>query len=126
GAARLLAGLTLGGGLVALVEAAAVGRTLGAAPAVALVLACLGAAIAVGLVASIVAWQRVHLIPIERDITDGGLPLRSLVAGTCGALAMSAWALAAGHVLGQRHADGARSALARARSLTAIVAERSL
>lgn len=126
GAASLLAGQTLGGVIAGVVVSASIARSHGAAPAVALALVCLGTTIAVGLVAAIVGWHRVHLIPIERGAADDGLPLRRLVAGTCGALAMSAWALASGHVLGQRHADGAKSALAESRSLVAIFAERNL
>jgi signal transduction histidine kinase len=126
GSASLLAGLTMGGVIAGAVVAGSIAGTRGGAPAVALALVCLGTAIAVGLVAAIVGWHRVHLIPIERDATDDGLPLRRLVAGTCGALALSAWALASGHVLGQRHADGARNALNETRSLVAILAERNL
>jgi signal transduction histidine kinase len=126
GAARILGGLTLGGALIAGLASASLARTLGAAPAVALALACLGAAITVGLVAAILAWQLVHATTVDRETPDAGLPLRSLVAVTCGALALAAWALASGHVLGQRHADSARTALAEARSLVAITVERSL
>jgi signal transduction histidine kinase len=48
--------------------------------------------------------------------------LRVLVAATCAALAAAAWAIACGHVLGTRVADGERRALDEARDLAAIAA----
>jgi signal transduction histidine kinase len=127
GAAAIGAGIAGGGAVVASLIALVEARALEPAPALALALACFGAALTVGLVAAIVGWQLVRATtPKEDPSATGGLPLRALIAVTCGCLAMSAWAIASGYVLGQRHADTRRHALAEARALAATAAERIL
>jgi signal transduction histidine kinase len=121
--------VTLGAGAIvgAIVGALACVREIEIPPALALGLASLGAGVAVSLAAGVLAFtidQRVH--PRADAIDAPGVPLRALVAGSCGALAVAAWALASGHVLGQKHEDAALHAVAEARDLVAIAAERLL
>jgi signal transduction histidine kinase len=51
---------------------------------------------------------------------EEGVPLRIALAGAAGGLALAAWAVAAGHVLGQRIDDAARQSYDEARDLAAI------
>ena len=113
--------------LGALLGALASVRAMGGPPALALGLSCLGAGAALALVGGGLAYEldrRQH--PNADEVDAPGVPLRPLVAAVCGTLALAGWSLAAGHVLGQRSGDAARDAVAEARDLAAIAAERML
>ena len=123
GAVRTAIGFVAGGALAALIGVATAARPLGGPPAVALGLTAFGLAIALGLLIVVAGFVA------DRQPTPGetsGVSLRALGAGSCGALAIAAWALASGHVLGQRHSDAQRHALDEARDLVALTAERAL
>jgi signal transduction histidine kinase len=125
GAVRVGGSLGTGGLAGAALASVSAARDLGSAPATALGLCAAGTAIVAGLFCAIGAFRTER----RRHRTDGetdGVPIRTLVAGACGALAVGAWALASGHVLGQRHTDADRHALDEARSLCAIAAERTV
>lgn len=127
GAFRLGLGLTLAGLAGALAIAAAGARPLGSAPALALALCAFGCAVSVALLATVLAFR------IDRRRADrgrggrgAGVPLRRMVAATSGALAVAAWALACGHVLGQRATDASHHAAFEARNVVAIYSARTL
>jgi signal transduction histidine kinase len=127
GAARLT--LTLAGtsALGALLAAVLCVRVIGATPALALGLAGLGVGVGLAVVAGMLAFaidRRQH--PIADAVEAPGVRLRPLLAGVCGTLALAGWALASGHVLGERHHDASMEAVAEARDLVAIAAERLL
>ena len=125
GAARVGLMLSFAGILAAILGALSSARSIGAAPAMALGLCCLGAAVALGLLVTALGFavdRKRNRAPSEAR----GVPLRALIAGACGGLAIAAWALASGHVLGQRHTDASRHAIDEARDLVSIAAERHL
>ncbi|HEX8953822.1 MAG TPA: HAMP domain-containing sensor histidine kinase, partial [Polyangia bacterium] len=125
GAVRLGGVMTLVGAAASAALGLSLLRPLGAAAAVALALAAGGLTICVGLLVILVAGWRIGRR--RGDETHGrSVPLRGLLAGASGLLATAAWGLASAHVLGQLHADAERHALAEARDLVAIVAERVL
>jgi signal transduction histidine kinase len=121
GALIQLGRLSLGGFLVGAVGALALAlaHRLGAATALALGLCAFGLAVACGLVLA-------RASATANEIAERGPPLRWMIAGTCGALTVAAWALASGHVLGQRTADATRHAVGQARDLVSIVAARAI
>jgi signal transduction histidine kinase len=97
-------------------------RVVGITPALALGLCGAGSAVVVAALLGLVA-------AAMRDRDPGrqrSAPLRSLISSACSALVIAAWALASGHVLGQRHADTQTHAAAQARDLVAVVNSRSL
>jgi signal transduction histidine kinase len=120
----LRAGVALGGvgSFAALLLALALTRKLDGARATALALTGVGSSVALGLLLALLA----SVTRSERaaDEDSAGAPLGLLVAGACGALAFAAWALASGHLVGQRVSDADRHALDEARDLVAIGAGR--
>jgi signal transduction histidine kinase len=119
GALLIGARTTLGGAAVAALGALGLFHRVGAGPAVALGLSGLGAAAAAGVLVGLLSAGA----PGDEE---SAAPLASIVSAASGALVVAAWAVASGHVLGQRHADAARHAAAEARDLCSIVAARAL
>jgi signal transduction histidine kinase len=120
----LRAGATLGGSgaLLAALSTLVLARRLDGAPAAALGLCGVGAAVALALLLALAA--SATRSPRATDEDSPGAPLRVLVSGACGALAVAAWALASGHLVGQRVTDAERHAVNEARDLVAITAGR--
>jgi len=120
----LRAGAALGGAgsLIAALVAVGLARRLDGAPAAALGLCGIGAAVALGLVLALAASATRPARATDED--SPGAPLRLLLAGVCGALAVAAWALASGHLIGQRVTDAERHAVDEARDLVAIASAR--
>jgi signal transduction histidine kinase len=101
-------------------------REAGSAPAAALAMCCAGLAVATALLVSLIAWPIEQRRQAGRGVDGAGAGLRAQLARACGGLALAAWALASGHVLGQRHTDAARNAADEARDLVSIAAEHRL
>jgi signal transduction histidine kinase len=119
GGLRLGARVALGGALLALMGAAALAQRVTAAPAIALGMSGVGGAAAAAVLSGLIAASR----PGD---DKSSATLAAIVAAAAGALVIAAWTLAAGYVLGQRHADRARHAAAQARDLCSIGAARLL
>jgi signal transduction histidine kinase len=124
GAMRLGVYLARGGYACAILAALATQHEIGAAPAIALAMCACGCSVLLAIVLALGAWYaaRVRGVPAS----DPGTGLRTQLARACGGLAFGAWALSAGHVLGQRHTDSLRHAIDEARDVVGIVAERRL
>ncbi len=122
GGLMLGARTTFGGALVALTGAAALVPRVEAGPAVALGLTALGAAAASGVLVGLIG----SLDLASAGDEESSAPLAAIVAAASGALVVAAWALASGHVLGQRHSDGAKHAASEARDLVSIIAAREI
>jgi signal transduction histidine kinase len=116
---RLGARVAFGGALLALMGAAALAQRVTAAPAIALGMSGVGGAAAAAVLSGLIAASR----PGD---DKSSATLAAIVAAAAGALVIAAWTLAAGYVLGQRHADRARHAAAQARDLCSIGAARLL
>jgi signal transduction histidine kinase len=125
GAARLALLLAAAGTVGGLLGAVASAATIGATPSLALGLSATGVAVLVAVGAAAIAFAVDHRRHPTADAVDApGVPLRPLVAGVCSALAIAAWALASGYLLGQRDRDARQHAVQEARDLAAIGAER--
>jgi signal transduction histidine kinase len=127
GSARLTVTIAVTGTLAAIVGAIACVREIDSTPALALGLSQAGVTIVFALCAGAGAFavdRKQH--PVADLVDAPGVPLRALVAGVCGALAVGAWALASAYVLGQRDRDASLHAVHEARDLVAIAAERLL
>jgi signal transduction histidine kinase len=126
GAMRLGVGLARAGYAASVLLGLVAMRDAGNAPAVALAMCCAGLGVASALVVSLIAWPIEQRRQAGRGVDGAGAGLRAQLARACGGLALAAWALASGHVLGQRHTDAARNAADEARDLVSIAAEHRL
>jgi signal transduction histidine kinase len=114
--------VAFGGSAVALAGAAGLVHRVGSGPAVALGLSALGLSAAAAVAVGLLGARNVGLAADDQS----SAPLAWIVSAASGALVVAAWAVASGHVLGQRHTDAAHHAASEARDLCAIVAARAI
>lgn len=120
GALRLAMALTISSGIGCALTATALAlaRRIVPSEAVAAWLVATGVGSGVAAAFGVVTWRATARVADR--VPSEGVPLRVALAGAAGGLALAAWAVAAGHVLGQRVDDAARQAYDEARDLAAI------
>ena len=119
-ALRLGVALTITSGFACALTATvlALARRIVPSEAVAAWLVATGVGSGVAAAFGVLTWRATARVADR--VPSEGVPLRVALAGAAGGLALAAWAVAAGHVLGQRVDDAARQAYDEARDLAAI------